>query len=151
MNKSDKHECESDWHRWRDDPEGQRAGVSFETWRAYMAERRAKELDRTAEGTVSAMRRAPCAGRRISRKQRRYQVVRGLITRTPKTLDDALYSASCYAASAEDGSRTVTILAAIDDENNEHYRVEDGRVSPRRGDATGLDWTVAYYVEAGQE
>jgi hypothetical protein len=67
------------------------------------------------------------------------------LSREPETLDAALYSASCLAASAED--RCATIMVAIVD-GDEFYRVEDGRVGPSRDNATGYDWSPCYTIEA---
>jgi hypothetical protein len=64
-----------------------------------------------------------------------------------ESLDEALYAASCYAANAEGGSRTVTIMCAIVG-LNEHYRIDDGEVGPMRDNATGWDWEPVYVVKA---
>lgn len=79
----------------------------------------------------------------MTRERDFYQLQRDGI----ESLDRALYCASCFAASAADGSRTVTILLHIEGVD-EVYRIEDGRVGPVRDNVTGWDWTPSYYVEA---
>lgn len=72
------------------------------------------------------------------------------LSRTTTDLDAAFYAASCFARSAADGSRTVTIMAARNGDE-ELYSVEDGRQGPRRDNVAGLDWWPAYYVERPED
>ena len=76
--------------------------------------------------------------------------MRTTLSRTPRTLDDALYVASCFAFSARDGSRTVTILCAVVGDE-EFYDVEDGRVGVQRDEITGVEWEPIYYLERARE
>ncbi len=67
------------------------------------------------------------------------------LSRTPASLDDAMYSASCFAGNATD--RCATVLMYVEG-RREYYRVEFGRVGPFRDNATGEDWEPIYVVES---
>jgi hypothetical protein len=62
-------------------------------------------------------------------------------------LDEALYAASCFAANAQDGSQTVTILSTVT-HRKESYRIEDGEVGNFRDNDAGQDWEAVYVIKA---
>jgi len=63
------------------------------------------------------------------------------------SIDNALYCAGCFAASAADGSRTVTILCTFRGNGrhpSEEYRVDDGVVAGYQEADT--KWTPVYVL-----